>query len=411
MIFVPFLSIFTIVLTKFFLDLGYVKMGIGYLLSILFNPIETYILFSYLQDWADILKVLSIQALPIHYVFGVTLILMFIAILFMSLINVLTKIFQYEINSNFFRARLYGHISSDVRWFLDSLKRTLFRHVVSLFGNKNKILLKLLYSLLIAVFLLILELIFTFVALCIFLAILIFYVVGFFFNQIIKFFNHPMYESIHSGNLYRKIPIIEIKTKGDIIYKGELKNFEPKNANEIESFTLEHVIQYTLKPSSKVFLPQNRETYVFRNIGSKFTIPYSEIDNYNIWPLANYNPLRIGELSKDLETLDTKIWYLGLILKYQKHLDPPNFRIIYKNSSRNDKDKRKMCSDLAKLFKHIERNLNPNVLSRIMYYSTRKKWILYLYRNVVILDYPKMQQLIKGRIRERSKISIGDFLF
>ena len=161
--------------------------------------------------------------------------------------------------------------------------------------------------------------------LLVFIALIFLYVIDLLFYTVGQLLNHPLHRSIHRWKKWKQLPIIEVRMKNGILYKGVLHCFEPKNRSEIDSISLRNVISYIPKKDTLSLSPNNREeVYNFGHRQEFFTIPFSQIDNFNIWHFAgNASQYNTWSNLPSKNDIHIALWYLRLELtNYWYKADP-----------------------------------------------------------------------------------------
>lgn len=198
------------------------------------------------------------------------------------------------------------------------------------------------------------------------------------FYQLVIYFHHPLYVEIFRGFKGRKIAICEIASNQNILFKGELYSIQPKNVSELEYLSITNVIKYSIDTGKTQFHQNERTVFSFTNNDSVLSIPYREINNFNIWLLKDLS-ISSYEL-KNEHNIETLLWYVRLHLKYRRYENPTKvISEAYAHGSRNLKVDQKL-DFLIKLYVIInsfypKRRIDINR-------SIRRKLICSIYKNL-----------------------------
>lgn len=138
-------------------------------------------------------------------------------------------------------------------------------------------------------------------------------------NQILSLFKHPaerhFYSSTHNSKDYTCIA--EILDSTETLYKGRFLTFDPRNADQLELITIDHVIQYKKITDAVFFKRGTRIVNSFVNEKSKFSIQFQDIKNINIWFL-DHSSFNLDLPVTNEDSLNNYIWYLSLILSFHR---------------------------------------------------------------------------------------------
>ena len=134
------------------------------------------------------------------------------------------------------------------------------------------------------------------------------------FYYLTQFFHHPLYNLYCKSKMGRLITIGEIRTNDDILYKGRIHSFTPKNSSDIDSISIDCAIKYSLvdKNKSQNFVRESRSSYVFPSSDSVVTVPFQSIRDINVWHYkGTFGPNRSIGSKDDIESF---AWYLKIFL-------------------------------------------------------------------------------------------------
>jgi hypothetical protein len=134
-------------------------------------------------------------------------------------------------------------------------------------------------------------------------------------SMIFSVFRHPSEKLFQSLANKNQTCIVEALDSNDTLYKGRYVSFEPKSADEIDSITLDHLIQYKKSDSQKFFTREGgRKINKFHNHNSRLTLILKDIKNFNVWFL-NYDSFSIDLQVTNQDSLKNYFWYLDLIVR------------------------------------------------------------------------------------------------
>ena len=214
---------------------------------------------------------------------------------------------------------------------------------------------------------------------CIFIFSLLMHVLSWTFYQFVIYFNHPLYVEIFRSFKGRKVAVCEILTNQNILFKGELVSIQPKNVSELEYLSIKNVIKYSIENQNNQFHQESRNVFRFKNNESILSIPYREIDNFNIWLLKD---LTVFNYKLDNEhNVETFLWYVRLHLKYRRYENPEEvIRSANDHGDRKIQDPKTREEYFVRLMGLINMNYPKNKID--IHRTMRKKLILIIYRNL-----------------------------
>ena len=165
-----------------------------------------------------------------------------------------------------------------------------------------------------------------------------------------------------------------------ILYKGVLHSFEPKNRSEIESISLRNVISYIPLKDKLSLSPNNREeVYNFGHRQEFFTIPFSQIDNFNIWHFAGgaarYNSWTSTVIQNDIHIA---LWYLRLELMNYWYKSSPEDAIKFPYHPTTE-DEAKITDLIIFIARSVDQCIPTKGMAKR---RKRKEWYYFLSRNI-----------------------------